>query len=154
MESKLRFEAQYPYPRERVWVALTDPVAMADWLMPNDFKAELGHEFTFRTRPAPGFDGIVRCEVIEIWRPRMLAFRWEGGGIDTIVRFELLSEDESSRLVMEQSGFTGLRGWIISRLLRGGWKRMIHKRLRAAASRVVGNVYHTDPHAGTASPGT
>ena len=37
---------------------------------------------------------------------------------------------------MEQSGFTGLRGLMVSRILGGGWKRMIAERLPAAAALV------------------
>jgi uncharacterized protein YndB with AHSA1/START domain len=56
--------ANYPHPVERVWAALTSSDALAVWLMPNDFKPVVGHRFTFRTKPAPGFDGIVHCEVL------------------------------------------------------------------------------------------
>ena len=46
-------------PVEQVWRALTDPDLLARWLMPNDFKPVVGHQFTFRTEPVPqhGFDG-------------------------------------------------------------------------------------------------
>jgi uncharacterized protein YndB with AHSA1/START domain len=57
--SELRLEATYPHPPERVWQAITDPRALEAWLMPNDFRPVVGHTFTFRTDPAPGFDGIV-----------------------------------------------------------------------------------------------
>jgi hypothetical protein len=46
-------------PPERVWHALTDPDLLVRWLMPNDFRPAVGHQFTFRTEPVPqhGFDG-------------------------------------------------------------------------------------------------
>ena len=130
MARTLRFEALYPYAPEQVWTALTDPAAIADWLMPNDFEPALGHRFTFRTKPAPGFDGIVQCEVIELEAPARLAYSWKGGGIDTIVRYTLAAEGASTRLVMEQAGFTGLKGFMVSRLLGGGWKRIIGESAR------------------------
>lgn len=145
MAKTLRFEAVYPYQPEQVWTALTDPAAIADWLMPNDFEARVGHRFTFRTKPAPGFDGIVQCEVLELNPPSRLAYSWKGGGIDTVVRYVLTREGDNTRLVMEQSGFTGLRGFMVSRILGGGWKRMIHERLPAAAARVEGGDYRADP---------
>jgi uncharacterized protein YndB with AHSA1/START domain len=49
----------YPHPIDQVWAALTSSAALAAWLMPNDFQPEVGHTFTFTTKPAPGFDGIV-----------------------------------------------------------------------------------------------
>src|SRR6185437_4413393 len=76
---------EYPYPPERVWAALTSSEALAAWLMPNDFVAEVGHDFTLRTKPAPGFDGIVRCRVLELDPPARMVWSWAGGNIDTTV---------------------------------------------------------------------
>ena len=64
MKRDLRYEELYPYPIDRVWEAITDPDAISDWLMPTDFAPRLGHKFQFRTKPEPGFDGIVNCEVM------------------------------------------------------------------------------------------
>src|SRR5689334_712217 len=141
MGAKLKFEAFYPFSPEDVWVALTDRTAMADWLMPNDFEPVVGHKFTFRTKPAPGFDGIVHCEVREVKKPSRVAYSWTGGGIDTIVSFDLAAEGEGTRVIMEQSGFTGIRGAMIKNILAGGWKRMVDERLPAAVGRVRGGVY-------------
>src|ERR1041384_1007059 len=114
---KLRFEAFYPYGREQVWEAITDTAAIADWLMPNDFRPIVGHRFNFKTKPAPGFDGTVHCEVIAVEPPERLAYSWKGGGIDTIVTFMLRAEGKGTRVVMEQDGFKGLRGMLVSRIL-------------------------------------
>jgi uncharacterized protein YndB with AHSA1/START domain len=141
MAGKIRFEAFYPAARDDVWVALTDPVALAAWLMPNDFRPVLGHRFTFRTKPAPGFDGIVNCEILELSEPRRLAFSWKGGGIDTKVSFDLVEENGGTRVIMEQLGFVGLRGAMVKNILKGGWRGMIEKRLPAAAAQVRDGVY-------------
>ena len=69
MSRPIVMERVFAYPPERLWRALTDSSALADWLMENDFQPVLHHEFTFRTKPAPGFDGIVRCRVIELDEP-------------------------------------------------------------------------------------
>jgi uncharacterized protein YndB with AHSA1/START domain len=145
MAKDIRFEAVYPFPPEQVWAALTDPVALGEWLMPNDFAPVVGHRFQFRTKPAPGFDGVVHCQVLELDPPKRLSFSWAGGGIDTKVAFELTPLGSSTRLLMTQTGFKGLRGMMVSNILKGGWKRMIELRLRAAAGRVVGGVYRPDP---------
>jgi hypothetical protein len=52
-------ETTYDQPPELVWAALTTSEAIAVWLMPNDFELRVGHRFQFKTKPAPGFDGIV-----------------------------------------------------------------------------------------------
>lgn len=147
MARKIRFEALYPYPREQVWVALTDPAAIAEWLMPNDFEPKVGHRFNFTTKPAPGFDGIVHAEVLEVKPPHRLAYSWKGGGIDTIVTWDLAAEGDNTRLIMEQAGFAGIRGFMISKILGAGWKRMVHERLPAAAARVIAGRYVADPDA-------
>ena len=58
--AELLFEVTYPHSPERVWRALTDPKALAAWLMPNDFAPVVGHRFTFRAPQAPtppGYQG-------------------------------------------------------------------------------------------------
>lgn len=90
-DSAIRTETFYPHPVARVWRALTDPAALAEWLMPNDFAPVLGHRFTFRTQPVPPhFDGVVHCEVVELVPEKSLAYTWSGmAGMDTLVRWEL-----------------------------------------------------------------
>ena len=144
MAKEIRFEAVYPFPPEQVWGVLTDPVALGEWLMPNDFAPVVGHHFHFRTKSAPGFDGNVNSVVLELDAPKRLVFSWVGGGIDTVVTFELSATGSSTRLVMTQTGFRGLRGLMVSNILKGGWKRMIEIRLPAAAGRVVSGVYAAD----------
>jgi uncharacterized protein YndB with AHSA1/START domain len=142
MSTQVRIQETYPFPRERVWRALTDREAIADWLMPNDFESRLGHEFEMRTRPAPGFDGIVRCMVTVLEPPSRLAFTWRGGGIDTLVNFTLESVEQGTRLTMVHSGFTGARGWMISKLLGSGWrKKILRLYLPAAVARVAETGY-------------
>ena len=57
MKRTLERSIVYPHPVERVWRALTDREALAQWLMPGDFEPVLGREFQFRAPPAPGWDG-------------------------------------------------------------------------------------------------
>jgi len=139
--AKLSFEGLYPYPPEAVWAALTDPQAIADWLMPNDFAPVVGHRFTFRTAPRPGFDGVVQATVLEVAPPERLSYSWTGGGIDTVVCWRLVREGTNTRLFLEQDGFTGLRGFMVSRILGSGWKGIVAKRIPAAAARVADGVY-------------
>jgi uncharacterized protein YndB with AHSA1/START domain len=77
--AELLFEVTYPHTPEQVWRALTDPKALAAWLMPNDFAPVVGHRLTFRAPPQPWFDGVVRCEVLAIAPPRELSYSWQGG---------------------------------------------------------------------------
>lgn len=135
MKRNLTFDEIYPYPIERVWRALTDSEAMADWLMENDFKPEIGHRFQFQTKPAPGFDGIVNCEVLELRPPSRLAFSWKGGGIDTVATFTLEPVPEGTHLRLEHTGFSGMKATLVSYILGGGWKRILGVALPSAAAR-------------------
>jgi len=118
-----------PYPRQMVWESLTDPVLLADWLMENDFSPCAGHEFTFRTDPAPGFDGIVHCRVLVVDEPRRLEMTWRGGPLDTVLAYELEETAAGTVLNLRHSGFKGL-GNLMPRIVLGlGWKKNIDKRL-------------------------
>jgi uncharacterized protein YndB with AHSA1/START domain len=131
MTRPIVMERVFPYPPERLWRALTDSSAIAGWLMENDFEPILHHEFTFRTKPAPGFDGIVHCRVIEIDEPHRLAYTWGSGGHHTVVTWTLEPVADGTRLSMEHSGFQGIGGFFTRLFLSGGWKRIVHVRLAA-----------------------
>ena len=132
MKADIDATVEYPYPPERVWAALTSSEALAAWLMPNDFVPEVGHEFTLRTRPAPGFDGIVRCRVLELDPPARMVWSWAGGSIDTTVTFTLeAAGTDRTRLRLHQVGFHGLGGQLTRRILAGGYPRLLGQRLPA-----------------------
>lgn len=137
MKRDIRLDVAYAHPPERVWAALTSSEAIAAWLMPNDFKAELGHRFTLRTDPAPGFDGVVRCEVLELDPPRAMSWSWVGGPIDTVVRFRLAPEGPGTRLFFEQTGFEGLPAILTSFILGSGSKRIYRQRLPQVLERLA-----------------
>jgi uncharacterized protein YndB with AHSA1/START domain len=139
----LRFEFSYPHPPERVWRAITDSKAIAYWLMPNDFQPVVGHEFHFRTTPRGAWDGTVACKVLEVTPPRKLAYSWAGGGIDTVVTFNLAPEAGGTKLTLEHTGFRGFRGFMASKMMGGGWKsRILAKRLPATLNFVDDAGFH------------
>lgn len=140
MKRDIKLEAFYPYPRERVWRALTNPEALGRWLMPNDFEPKQGHKFNFRTKPAPGFDGIVHCEVLEIVEPQQLSISWKGGPVDTVVRFSLESAPNGTKLFFEQKGFSGIKAIMVSFMLGSGWKKMF----RGSLPKVIENIDDLD----------
>jgi uncharacterized protein YndB with AHSA1/START domain len=129
MKGDLHFEAVYPHPPERVWQAITDSAELSQWLMPNDFQPRLGHKFQFRSRPAPGWDGVVNCEVIELDPPRRLAYTWRSSKLDTVVSFTLEPAPGGTRLHLEHKGFAGASEIMI--ILGNGWKKMVEERLLA-----------------------
>jgi uncharacterized protein YndB with AHSA1/START domain len=131
MSRPLKFEAQYRHPPEQVWRVLTDSALIERWLMPNDFREVLGAEFEFRSKPVGGWDGIARCKIIEIDRPRVLAYTWKSNKIDTIVRFELCPVAGGTQLTLEHSGFAGLNGMMARFFMGMGWRGKVAKTIRA-----------------------
>ncbi len=120
----IRKEATYPHPPERVWRALTDPGVLATWLMPSDIKAEVGHRFQFRTKPGPGFDGIIHCQILVADPPRQLVYSWGGGptkGRPTRVEWSLSAVPGGTKLTLEHSGFEGISGLLLRTMLGRGW---------------------------------
>ncbi len=139
-------EEDYPYSPDVMWAALTDPAALNEWLMENDFQPYVGHRFTFRTAPAPGFDGIVRCEVTVVDKPNRLVYTWQGGPMKqpTTVTWTLTPIAEGTRLRLAHTGFEGIVGVGLSVLLGSGWRRMLAKRLQVAIERSLSTGEHDD----------
>ena len=146
MKADIEAAAVYPYPAAQVWAALTSSEALAAWLMPNDFQPVVGHRFTFRTKPAPGFDGIVRCEVLELDPPKRMVWSWAGGKIDTTVTFTLEeTAGAQTRLRLHQVGFHGLGAQLTRRILAGGYPRILGERLPAYLGRRAGTPARSVP---------
>jgi uncharacterized protein YndB with AHSA1/START domain len=105
-----------------VWRALTEPELLAKWLMRNDIRPDVGHRFTFQTDPAPGFDGIVHCEIIEARPFSRLVYSWRGGPINTVVTWTLNPlVSGGTHLLLEQVGFSPEPGLAYD-MLNSGWR--------------------------------
>ena len=142
MKRDIHIERVYFHPRELVWRGLTDSELVAEWLMKNDFAPVVGHRFTMRTEPGPGFDGVVHCEVLHIDPPRSMRWAWRGGPIDTEVTFTLTEEvtygRQSTRLRVDHTGFEGLPAVLVSFILGAGNRRVYGHNLPAALDRLSG----------------
>ena len=102
----ISFEFDLHHAPAKVWRALTDPVLLAEWLLPVlDLKLERGAAFTFKAQPQPGWDGMVNCRFVEIEAQRKLSWTWVVGDIDTVVTFTLAPTASGTRLSLVQSGF-------------------------------------------------
>jgi uncharacterized protein YndB with AHSA1/START domain len=96
------------HSQDKVWRALTQGALLEDWLMKNDFRAEVGHKFRFRADPNPHWDGIVEGEVLEVEPQTRLSYRWDttgAGGLRTVVLWTLTPAKGGVLLRMEQAGF-------------------------------------------------
>lgn len=103
-------ERYLAHPVHKVWRALTDGDLTAQWLMPGDFRAVVGHRFTLRADPAPQWNGVTEGEVLEVRPCDRLVYRWHTagaaqGGLSTVVTWTLRPLEQGVLLRMEQSGF-------------------------------------------------
>lgn len=127
-------------PAEKIWRALTEQPLIADWLMENTFKPEVGRRFTFRASPVAGWSGLTNCEVLAVEPPHRLVYSWGDGtesdsGLRTIVTWTLTPGPQGTLVRMEQAGFRpqdegGYRG------MGGGWPRIV-ARLEEVAGAIV-----------------
>jgi uncharacterized protein YndB with AHSA1/START domain len=123
----------YAHSTELVWNYLTQSELMAQWLMENDFRLQLGHEFQFRIRPIPDFefDGIVHCRVLEIIPHKKLSYSWKGGpgdgstNLDSVVTWTLTSKDGGTEVSLVHSGLIENLG--IFNAMREGWLKNMQK---------------------------
>ena len=133
----IRIDQYLPYAPARVWKVLTDPILIAKWLMPNDFQLEVGQHFTFHTPPIPPvqFGGIVYCEVLAFEVERRLRYSWvdrgEENGLNSVVTWRLVPEEDGTHLYMEHEGFDPnhplqLKGY---QMMSPGWSRIVGQRI-------------------------
>jgi uncharacterized protein YndB with AHSA1/START domain len=101
----LVIERDMPHAPEKIWRALTQGPLIEEWLMANDFQPVVGHAFKFRSKPVPGWDGIIDAEVLNVEPNKTLSYTWGSMGLKTIVLWTLRATKSGTLLRMEQSGF-------------------------------------------------
>jgi uncharacterized protein YndB with AHSA1/START domain len=100
-------EREIPHPPEKLWRALTQPHLLEEWLMKNDFKAEVGHRFHL----SGDWGGVLDCEVLAIEPNRKLSYSWNFAhdkpafDLQSVVTFTLTPTSTGTQLRVEQSGF-------------------------------------------------
>jgi uncharacterized protein YndB with AHSA1/START domain len=90
-----------PYPPARVWHALTDPVLLAQWWAPGDFRPVLGHRFLLDMGPW----GRQLCEVLAVQPQRLLSCSFAPDTLHTAITWTLQPEGQGTRLSLEHAGF-------------------------------------------------
>ena len=131
-------EYDLPRPPEKVWRALTEPALVAAWLMASDIRAVVGHRFTFRAQPMPGWDGVVQCEMLAVEPYQRLSYSWRGGSdeldgyggrLDTVVTWTLTPTKSGGTLLrLEHSGFTARNAFAVENMGKG-WRGKVGERI-------------------------
>jgi uncharacterized protein YndB with AHSA1/START domain len=136
----IRLSRDYPHPPAKVWRALTTPALMALWGMrPEGFAPVVGTRFQLIGKANPGWRGFIEGEVLEAREPSRLSFSWIGNADDkpTRVTYTLEASALGTRLIYEHTGFTGVGGFIFSKLLMTpGMKQMLDVTFPAVLSEI------------------
>ena len=100
-------EREIPHPPEKIWRALTQPHLIEEWLMKNDFKPVVGHNFNLRGE----WGGVLDCEVLAVEPHKRLSYTWNfkhaeaAYNLKSVVDWTLTPTSKGTHLRMEQSGF-------------------------------------------------
>ena len=131
--SDIRIVHDYPHPPAKVWRAVTDPALIPLWTAtgaggrPEGFTATVGTKFRLVAKPKPGWRGVVDCEVLEVNEPSLLRYSWTGdeGGDVTEVVYRLEPHAGGTRFTYEHTGFTGIGGAFMAKLLGRVRRKML-----------------------------
>lgn len=142
--SAIHIVRDYPHPPRKVWRAVTDPELIPRWTAtgagarPEGFATVPGTRFRFVARPKPGWSGVVVCEVLEVREPSLLRYSWqdEGGGEVTEVAYRLQPHTGGTRFTYDHTGFTGVGGFLMARILGSVRTRMLGRGLPAVLDRL------------------
>ncbi|PZG27471.1 ATPase [Spongiactinospora gelatinilytica] len=136
----VRVDQFLAHPPGKVWRALTEPELLARWLMPGDFRLEVGHRYTMEAAAVPvtGFSGTVLAEVLGFEAGRMLRIGWRdadpAGGIevDWTITWTLESEGTGTRLFLVHEGFDPDHPLQqkARAIMGGGWRTGVMRSLR------------------------
>ena len=125
-----------PHPPEKIWKALTTLELMGRWLRmsPKGLVPVTGNRFTYQTTPAGVWDGVIRCEVLEVKPNERLTYSWKGGHesnvgygsrLDTVVTFSLAKVDGGTRLSLVHSGFVLPTNDTAFKGMSDGWQKVV-----------------------------
>ena len=136
MKRDLHIRHFFKHPQAKVWEAVTDSDLLGKWYLPNDLDPEYDEEFTFRSAPEKGWNGVTYCELTHFEPKRRLAFTYRGtkggskagkhssvfGALDTMVRIALVPEENGTYLAIDHEGFRGLKQIFKSFVIDGSWR--------------------------------
>lgn len=125
----------FPHAPETIWKTLTTGELIGRWLMvPTGFEPVVGQRFTFQTKPAGAWDGVIHCEVLEASPNERLAYAWKGGDegnvgygsrLETVVTWTLSRVDSGTRLSLVHAGFVTPKNDSAFASMSGGWAKVI-----------------------------
>jgi uncharacterized protein YndB with AHSA1/START domain len=123
------FERRFEVPPERVWRALTDPEELAGWLAPATIDLRVGGLLVFKFE-----DGDERGTITELREPELIAYTWNEGETDSLVRVELEPDGGGTRLMLRHT----FEGEVDLSSYGGGWHHHLEQLIAQMAGRPIG----------------
>ena len=130
-------DEMFPHAPQVIWKTLTSGELIGRWLMaPMGFEPVKGKHFTFKTSPTGEWDGIIRCEVLDVVANERLAYSWKSGHVsnvgygsllDTVITWTLTPVEAGTRLRLIHSGFIMPRNDSAFGKMTEGWKKIFGK---------------------------
>lgn len=127
----------FPHTPEAVWETLTTPTLMGRWLMePTGFEPIAGTHFTYQTKPAGAWDGVIHCQVLDVVAYERLVYSWTGGHaanagygsrLETTVTFTLKRVPGGTRLRLVHSGFQTPKNDVAYDNMSNGWTKVLQQ---------------------------
>ena len=125
----------FPHAPATIWKTLTTGELIARWLMaPTGFEPVKGRRFTYQTKPAGAWDGVIHCQVLEVIPNERLVYAWKGGHeknvgygspLDSVVTWTLSRVGNGTRLRLVHSGFVSPRNDSALKTMGEGWKKVL-----------------------------
>jgi uncharacterized protein YndB with AHSA1/START domain len=124
--------ATFNAPIQKVWDSVSTSEGMSAWFMPNDFKAEEGHEFHIQSPFGPS-----PCKVLVIDEPHKLSFAWDTEG--WVVTFLLEEKGDQTEFTLIHSGWkeedaivgkANQKAQDVRDRMNGGWFGIVNERLK------------------------
>jgi uncharacterized protein YndB with AHSA1/START domain len=125
----------FPHTPDVLWKTLTTPELMGRWLMePRGFEPTKGNRFTYQTKSAGAWDGVIHCEVLEATPNERLAYTWNGGDdanpgygsrLETVVTWTITKVDGGTRVRLIHSGFRTPKNDSAFKSMSEGWPKVV-----------------------------
>jgi uncharacterized protein YndB with AHSA1/START domain len=130
-------EEVFPHAPETIWKTLTTGDLIRRWIpMPlTGFEPVKGTRFTFQTKPAGAWDGVIHCQILEVTPNERLVYAWQGGAegnvgygapLSTVVTWTLERDGPGTRLRLVHSGFVSPRNDTAIKGMSEGWIKVVH----------------------------
>jgi uncharacterized protein YndB with AHSA1/START domain len=119
----------------KVWKAITDKDELKEWMMmPTNFEAVIGKEFTFKAKKNENWDGFIYCKVMEVEINKKLSFSWNAQiiGADTLVTILIFEKGGKTELSLIHTGFDKLPAEARAKMIEShnkGWEERILQKL-------------------------